>query len=80
MGFDIANAGIAVVSLDARLDGGAAWVCLQDDAGAMSCGAHETRPEASGPIWTIELGATDTNHDGFYVVGPTTASPPATSE
>jgi len=78
MGWFVAEAGIALTTLDVRRDGGAAWTCQQPDPNAaMQCGVSERPGKVSDRTWYVELGATDTGHDGFYIVGPTKASPPA---
>jgi hypothetical protein len=69
--------GVAVTTLDVARDGGGAWVCMMADDGVhVDCGAHEAPPKPRARTWFVEIGDTE-GHDGTYVVGPTTASPPA---
>jgi hypothetical protein len=77
MTWAIADAGVVLTTLDVRASGGAAWVCLMgDDGKPLPCGPHETPAQPVARTWYVERGGAD-GHDGVYVVGVTTASPPA---
>jgi len=57
--------------------GGAAWVCMMgDDGKPLPCGASSFPTKPVRDAWSVSTAPTD-GHDGHYVVGPTTASPPA---
>ena len=71
-----AQLGVTVTTLDVARDGGGAWLCMTDDGVHMDCGAREAPPKPRARTWFVELGDTE-GHDGTYVIGPTTASPPA---
>lgn len=69
------RAGLRFVALDARYERGTAWVCTSP--APDSCGPLPVRgvPLARG----IHMEPTpDGNYDGWYGVGPLSASPPAT--
>jgi hypothetical protein len=74
MAMHLATEGVAFVSLNPHYEDGSAWVCRT--ASAAECGAglvagapgpHEIRLEPSP----------DGNYDGWFGLGPITASPPA---
>jgi hypothetical protein len=73
----IEELGVPLTTLDVARDGGSAWVCMADDAGAMSCGENSAPPQPRDRSWYLTLGGDIPGHDGQYIVGPTTASPPA---
>lgn len=75
-GAALAARGVALVSLDVARHGGSFWACVPDQAGRTRCGAHDRDVEPVDRIWYVRLAALD-GYDGEYVVGPTTASPPA---
>jgi hypothetical protein len=75
-GYALAARGVALVSLDVGRHGGGFWACVPDQAGRTRCGDHDRPAEPVDRIWYVELAAID-GYDGTYVVGPTSASPPA---
>lgn len=74
MAMRVAAAGIPLVSLDARYADGTAWICRS--AVAAECGAEFT--PGRGPELGVQLEPDrDGQYDGWFGVGPITASPPA---
>jgi hypothetical protein len=74
MAMRVAAAGIPVISLNARWDDGTAWTC--SDAVAEHCGVSFAA--GRGPERGIRLEPSpDGQYDGWFGVGPVTASPPA---
>ncbi|HZJ67876.1 MAG TPA: hypothetical protein VFD36_30440, partial [Kofleriaceae bacterium] len=75
MAMQVADAGIAMISLAARRDEGTAWICL--GGGPAGCGVIYSG--GNGPPGTgIHLAPSpDGAYDGWFGVGSTTASPPA---
>ncbi len=70
----LVTAGVEVVSLDARYDGGSAWTCVDGDA--SHCGVGEVRV-ASAEAGIHLAPSKDGNYDGWYGVGRVSAAPPA---
>ncbi len=67
-----------VTTLDVRSPPGTAWVCLQKDGGAQSCGSQPWRTPAAAAGRGIELvPQPDVGYDGVYRLQSITASPPA---
>lgn len=74
MAMRVAAAGIPLVSLDARYADGTAWLCRS--AVAAECGAQFAA--GRGPELGVRLEPSpDGQYDGWFGVGPVTASPPA---
>ena len=67
------QAGLDFLAIDARYEDGAAWVCMDN----KPCGVQKLRGRvgASGGLH-MEPSA-DGNYDGWYGLGPISASPPA---
>jgi hypothetical protein len=74
MAMRVAGAGISLVSMNAHLGDGTAWIC--PDAASEHCGVVFLRggPAASGIGFAP---SPDGRYDGWFGVGPVTASPPA---
>jgi hypothetical protein len=73
----LVDAGLALSTFDVERDGGSAWVCPMDETGkTQPCGPRGRPPRPVTDAWSLSTAPTD-GHDGHYVVGPTTASPPA---
>jgi hypothetical protein len=74
MAMRVAGAGVPLISLDARYADGTAWSCR--DAVAERCGVSFAA--GRGPERGIRLErAPNGQYDGWFGVGPLTASPPA---
>jgi len=74
MAMRVADAGIALVSLNARWGEGTAWICVGSQA--SSCGVSFVG--GNGPGSGIQLAPSpDGQYDGWFGVGQATASPPA---
>lgn len=73
MGMFLARAGIAFVTLDPRYADGSAWTCIDGDA--SHCGARFVASSGDERGIHLERSA-DGASDGWYGVGPITASPP----
>lgn len=68
------RAGMALLSLGPRTQGGTAWVCHGNDA--ADCGPSPVHADGGPPGFS--LGTTPQGrYDGWYDVGPVHASPPA---
>jgi len=73
MAMRVAKAGVAVVSLNARYDEGTAWICAGD---MEHCGVAFVL--GRGPELGIRLEPSPAGvYDGWFGVGPISASPPA---
>jgi hypothetical protein len=73
MGMFLARAGIAFVTLDQRYADGSAWTCI--DGNASHCGPRFVAGHGDERGIHLERSA-DGAYDGWYGVGPVTASPP----
>lgn len=74
MAMRVAAAGLPFVNLDPRWSAGTAWIC--QDAVAVNCGVKDVKghePARGIRIERIKDGA----YDGWFGVGPVSASPPA---
>jgi len=74
MAMRLAQAGISFITLNARYRDGTAW--LSHGATPESCGIDQVHGIPGEPGVHLEASA-DGNYDGWYDVGPITASPPA---
>jgi hypothetical protein len=74
MAMHLAAGGVAFVSLNARYEDGSAWVC--HTAKASECGP-DLMAGKPGPRGIQLEPSADGNYDGWFGVGPITASPPA---
>jgi hypothetical protein len=74
MAMRLATAGVAFVTLDARYADGSAWNCMGSQPG--DCGPHSAGGRGDERGIHLER-SEDGGHDGWYGVGPITASPPA---
>jgi hypothetical protein len=73
MGMFLARAGVAFVTLNQRFADGSAWTCIDGDA--SHCGARFVPGNGDERGIHFERSA-DGAYDGWYGVGPITASPP----
>ena len=76
MAMRVAAAGVAFTNLDPRWAAGTAWICR--DAVAANCGVKEVQGRETARGIRLER-IKDGAYDGWFGVGPLTASPPATS-
>jgi hypothetical protein len=75
-GMFLARAGVAFVTLDQRYADGTAWICSDGDA--SHCGPR-TMTAAGDPRGIHLEASADGGYDGWYGVGPISASPPVVS-
>jgi hypothetical protein len=73
MAMFLARAGIALITLGPRFANGSSWMCLDSDA--SHCGARSVAGRGDEHGIHLEPSA-DGGYDGWYGVGPITASPP----
>ncbi len=71
----LADAGLSFVSLDARFGEGSAWFCQDGDA--SHCGPSFRASAHREAIGVRLEPSADGNYDGWFSVGPISASPPA---
>jgi hypothetical protein len=74
MAMRLASAGVAFVTLDARYADGSAWNCRGSTPG--DCGPHEASGRGDERGIRLER-SEDGAYDGWFGLGPVTASPPA---
>jgi hypothetical protein len=76
-GWRLAQTGHRVVALDAAFANGTMWLCSVSDR--LDCGEHPAKGQAAGSQTLVKVWGQRSRDgfDGFFYVGPVSASPPA---